>query len=430
MILRKERALLIGVNINHQFHFQESMEELKNLAVACDLKVVGQAEQNLKLPNSVFFIGSGKVDEMKSLAAQCKPDVFIFNGELSPSQLRNLARRLEGKIMDRTSLILEIFARRAKTKEAKLQVEMAHLQYMLPRLIGLKESLEQQTGGVGTTTRGPGEKTLELDRRKIETKISELNKELEFIARKRQTQRKKRKRSELPTVALVGYTNSGKSTLMNAMIEHFQKSENKKVFEDDLFFATLETAIRSITLPDSSSFLLMDTVGFISQLPHHLVKAFRSTLDEVSHADLLLHVIDISNPDSDQQIVITEETLKQIGAAEIPTIHVYNKVDLTTLQISEMNHHNRVYISARNRIGLDELVKQISQSLFKQYVYCKMLIPYHEGSLLSYLNENACIKAVRYHREGTLLTLKCRESDYQRYNQFLYTGNICLKTES
>ncbi|HOR42775.1 MAG TPA: GTPase HflX, partial [Atribacterota bacterium] len=290
MITRKERALLIGVNINNQPHFKESIEELNNLAISCEFEVTGQLEQNLKEPNRGFLIGSGKIEEIKPLAEQYQPDVLIFNSELSPSQLRNLSRKLEFKIMDRTSLILEIFARRAKTKEAKLQVEMANLQYMLPRLIGLKESLAQQTGGVGTKTRGLGEKLLELDRRKIEKRITELNKVLESIKRQRETQRKKRKQTGLPTVALVGYTNSGKSTLMNTMLELFQKSENKKVFEDNMLFATLETSTRRITLKKSGPFLLMDTVGFISQLPHHLVKAFHSTLEEVNNADLLLHV--------------------------------------------------------------------------------------------------------------------------------------------
>lgn len=419
---QKEKALLIGVNINNNYHFTGSMEELNNLAVACKFEVVGQAEQKLKSVNRVFYIGSGKVEEIKSLTDELKPDALIFNNELSPSQLRNLARILKLKIMDRTSLILEIFARRAKTREAKLQVEMAHLQYMLPRLIGLKESLGQQVGGVGTTNRGPGEKALELDRRKIENKINALNKELELIANERQTQCKKRNKAELPTVALVGYTNSGKSTLMNAMVERFQKSEDKKVFENDMLFATLETSVRNIPLPDSRSFLLLDTVGFISQLPHHLVKAFRSTLEEVSTADLLLHVVDVSSPDHDQQIEVTDDTLKQIGAEGIPTIYVYNKADLITFSIPLINH-DKVYISAKNRVGLDELIKLINQQVFKQYVPCKMLIPYDKGRLVSYLNDHAYIKAVSHQNAGTLLTLECQESDYNRYGQFVYTGH-------
>ena len=227
MMVKKRKALLVGVNINNDTNFDESMDELKNLAIACDFGVIEQVMQNLKNFNKVFCVGTGKVEEIKLLIEETNCDVIIFDNELSPTQLRNLGGMLGSEIMDRTSLILEIFARRAKTKEAKIQVELARLQYMLPRLIGIKESLSQQSGGVGITTRGPGEKALELDRRKIEKKISALNKELEMISNERQIQRKKRQKAELPSVALVGYTNSGKSTLMNALIEQVNQSENK-----------------------------------------------------------------------------------------------------------------------------------------------------------------------------------------------------------
>ncbi len=421
-MVKKDKTLLIGVNINNQYNFQESMTELKNLAIACDFEVVGQTEQNLKAINKAFYIGSGKLEEIKFLADELEVNALVFNNELSPSQLRNLARTLEYKIMDRTSLILEIFARRAKTREAKLQVEMARMQYMLPRLIGLNVSLAQQSGGVGTTTRGPGEKALELDRRKIERKIYELNKELESISNERKTQRKKRNKTELPTVALVGYTNAGKSTLMNAMVETSKKPESKKVLEKDVLFATLDTSVRKIILTDKRTFLLLDTVGFISNIPHSLVKAFRSTLEEVSSADLLLHVVDISSPDYEQQIEVTDKTLQEIGAESIPTIYVFNKADLIIHNIAQMGN-DKVYISAIKKEGMDELVKLINQKIFRQYIACKMFIPYEQGSLLSYLNDNANIKSVSYQEEGTLLTLECKKSDYKRYKQFTYAHN-------
>lgn len=419
-LLQKEKALLIGVNINKQYYFNESMDELKNLAISCDFEVVGQMEQNLKEINKTFYVGSGKLEEIKYLANDLKVDLIIFNNELSPSQLRNLVRVLQYRIMDRTALILEIFARRAKTREAKLQVEMANMQYMLPRLVGLYESMAQQTGGVGSKTRGPGEKALELDRRQLERKIYELNKELESISHERRIQRKKRIKSRLPMVALVGYTNSGKSTLMNGMLEISQKPKSKKVVEKDILFATLDTSIRKISLPGFKDFLLSDTVGFVSNLPHYLVKAFRSTLEEVRRADLLLHIVDISAPDYEEQMRVTDNTLQEIGAENIPTIYVFNKIDLTSdYEVKIFN--NRVFISAAKKVGLNLLLKEINRELLRKYIECCMFIPYSQGKLLSYLNNNAYIKSVKHENEGTILTLECLESDYKKFHKFVCT---------
>ena len=419
-MLQKEKALLIGVNINKQYYFNESMDELKNLAISCDFEVVGQMEQNLKEINKTFYVGSGKLEEIKYLANDLKVDLIIFNNELSPSQLRNLVRVLQYRIMDRTALILEIFARRAKTREAKLQVEMANMQYMLPRLVGLYESMAQQTGGVGSKTRGPGEKALELDRRQLERKIYELNKELESISHERRIQRKKRIKSRLPMVALVGYTNSGKSTLMNGLLEISQKPESKKVVEKDILFATLDTSIRKISLPGFKDFLLSDTVGFVSNLPHYLVKAFRSTLEEVRRADLLLHIVDISAPDYEEQMRVTDNTLQEIGAENIPTIYVFNKIDLTSDYEAKI-FNNRVFISAAKKVGLNLLLKEINRELLRKYIECCMFIPYSQGKLLSYLNNNAYIKSAKHENEGTILTLECLESDYKKFHKFVCT---------
>ncbi len=413
------KAVLIGVNVNNQKNFEETMIELENLVIACDMEVVGRADQNLKAINKATYIGSGKVAEIRNIFDELQADVLVFNNELSPSQLRILERELEHKIFDRTSLILDIFAHRAQTREAKLQVELASLKYMLPRLVGLNEALDRQYGGVGTISRGGGEKKLVLDRRRIEEKITELSKELEQVSLERRTQRKKRNKSGLPSVALVGYTNAGKSTLMNAIMDLSQRPESKKVFEKDMLFATLETSVRKITLPDNKVFLLSDTVGFVSNLPHELVKAFRSTLEEVRSADLLLHVVDASDPNSIHQIEVTNETLRQIGAGDIPMIHVYNKAELTAMSIPYVKADD-IYISAREKIGVEELTQEISKKIFKEYVECKMLIPYDQGGIAAYLNENANVKEISYESDGTLITLECRESEYRLYDKYIY----------
>lgn len=420
---QRQRALLIGVNINNGSKFRESMEELKNLAIACELEVVGNLEQNLKAVNTIYYIGSGKVDEVKVLIGELEAEVLIFNNELTPSQLRNLEKALDRRVIDRTALILEIFARRAKTREAKLQVEVARLKYALPRLIGSNESLGRQGAGAGIKNRGAGETKLELDRRKIEHKIVELNKELDQINNERNTQRKKRNKEGLPTVALVGYTNAGKSTIMNTIVEIYKGSDEKKVFEKDMLFATLETSVRSIRLPDNKIFLLSDTVGFVSDLPHDLVKAFRSTLQEVCEADLLIHVVDFSNPNYKQQRQVTLDTLKQIGAEDIPILYAYNKIDLVEHDILEAEGDN-VFISAKKNIGIDKLIDLISEKIFTDYVHCQMLIPFDRGNILSYLNQNAHIQSRVYISEGTLLSLECKTADYARYQEFLVEKEV------
>ena len=419
----KEKVLLIGVNRNNQPNFQESIEELQNLAIACEYEVIGKTIQNLKAIHPATYIGPGKVEEAKSQLKEQKANLVIFNNELSPSQIRNLEEEWETKVLDRTSLILEILAKRAKTREAKLQVEVARLQYALPKLIGSNESLGRQSGGVGNKNRGSGEKKLELDRRKIEEKISDLQKELDTLENERKTQKKMRNKTDLPTVALVGYTNAGKSTLMNAMVELFHKSESKKVFEKDMLFATLETSVRKITLPDHKSILLSDTVGFVNHLPHELVKAFRSTLDELRDADLLLHVIDSSHPNYQLQIQVTEETLVQIGANEIPTILVFNKADLTSQDLPSVEG-DKVTLSAKKKIGIEELIYVVQKKVFNQTIKCKFLVPYEQGKIVSYLNENANIESVAYETNGTLLTVECREQDFHRFKEYIWEEEV------
>ncbi|WP_044795692.1 GTPase HflX [Bacillus cereus] len=412
-----QRAVLVGVNVGNEDDFAYSMEELTNLAEACDVEVIGQVTQNLQRVNPSHYIGKGKIEEVAAYVQEIDANMVIFNDELSPSQIRNLEEDLDCKVIDRTILILDIFAQRAKTKEAQLQVEVAHLQYMMPRLIGLRESLGRQSGGVGTKNKGVGEKKLELDRRKIEEQISVLNKDLEALVAQRQTQRKQRKKNEIPVVALVGYTNAGKSTTMNAMLEIYNGTEEKQVFEKDMLFATLETSVRNIDLPDNKSFLLTDTVGFVSKLPHHLVKAFRSTLEEVAEADLLIHVVDYANPNYEQLIDITNETLKKIGVENIPTIYAYNKSDMVDVEIPKVQE-DRVYLSAKKHVGIEELVEMIRSHIYKEYTKCEMLIPYDQGQLVSYFNNHAHVLSTSYENEGTKLEVECKTSDYEKYKRF------------
>jgi len=412
----ERKGIVVGININNENGFEESMVELKNLCMACDIEAIGELVQNSKQINKAHYIGSGKLDELKSLVNSEEVDIVIFNNELSSSQLRNIEKAIECEVIDRTALILSIFAERAKTREAKLQVEVARLQYLLPRLIGANENLGRQSGGVGTKNKGAGEKKLELDRRKIEAKIAALNKELEELKHQRETQRNLRRKSSVPQIALVGYTNAGKSSIMNSMIDTFKDSEEKKVFEKDMLFATLETSIRSIKLDDNKKFLLSDTVGFVSNLPHNLIKAFRSTLEEVCEADLLLHVVDISNPDYKHHLKVTNETLKEIGAESVPMIYVYNKIDLVDDYLTEKNG---VYISAKKNLGIDKLVETISNKVFNNYINCNMFIPYDKGNLLSYLNDNARVIDRKYRNDGTELSIECSNIDYEKYREYV-----------
>ncbi|WP_346869420.1 GTPase HflX [Clostridium sp. UBA5119] len=412
----ERKGIVVGININNENGFEESMVELKNLCMACDIEVIGELVQNSKQINKAHYIGSGKLDELKSLVNSEEVDIVIFNNELSSSQLRNIETAIECEVIDRTALILSIFAERAKTKEAKLQVEVARLEYLLPRLIGANENLGRQSGGVGTKNKGTGEKKLELDRRKIEAKIAALNKELEELKHQRETQRNLRRKSSVPKIALVGYTNAGKSSIMNSMIDTFKDSEEKKVFEKDMLFATLETSIRSIKLDDNKKFLLSDTVGFVSNLPHNLIKAFRSTLEEVCEADLLLHVVDISNPDYKHHLKVTNETLKEIGAESVPMIYVYNKIDLVDNYLTEKNG---VYISAKKNLGMNKLVETISTKVFNNYINCNMFIPYDKGNLLSYLNDNARVIDRKYRNDGTELSIECSNIDYEKYRKYV-----------
>lgn len=415
----KQKVLLVGVNLNDEFYFFKSMSELEELVKACQMLPIGSIVQNLKEINSAFYVGSGNLEEIKDKINELHPDLVVFNNELSPSQLKNLELKLDIQILDRTSIILNIFALRAKTNEAKMQVEIAKLRYMLPRLSGLHLSLGRQGGGSGFSNKGSGEKQIELDRRIIEDRISKLNKELSEIETRRNIQRRKRSDSQLPLVSLVGYTNAGKSTLLNALVDLSLSDESKKVYEEDMLFATLETSIRKIKIKDGKEFLLSDTVGFIRELPHMLIKAFRSTLDEVKNSDLLLHVVDFSDEDYEENIRVTNSTLKEIGADNIPVIYVFNKCDKVNDSKLPYVDGNKVCISAKNNIGINELINVISNNIFKEYVTCKMQIPFKRGDIVSYLKEKYDFISTQYTNDGTLIEICLNKKDYGKYKNYI-----------
>ena len=418
-----KKAIIVGVNVNNEENFEESFKELKGLAKACDLKVVGSLTQNLKTVNKKTYIGQGKIESLKVFANEHDADIIIFNNELSPLQYKNLEELLELEVIDRTLLILNIFSSRARSKEAKLQVEVARLNYLLPRLVLSDENYEQQGGG-SLHNKGSGEKQIDIDKRLLRGRIAQLEKELDILERNKITQRKKRVKNSIPLVSIVGYTNAGKSTLLNAFIEEYNcNSSSKTVMAKDLLFATLDTATRYIKFKDNKEIIMSDTVGFISKLPTGLIRAFKSTLSEIINSDLIVLVADISSPEVLNQIQVTLDTLQEIGVSEeIPIICVFNKADIIGLATLP-NNDNKLFISAKNRLNLNLLEKEIKKALFGNWIKCTMFIPYQCGSVLSYLNDKASIFKQTHLDEGTMIELEVSPLDYQTYIDYIWVDN-------
>ena len=422
----KERAVVVGLCIGQDRQFEHSMEELISLCEACNMEVIAMLTQALPAPHQALYIGTGKVQEVIDTCVTLDADVVVFDNALSPSQVRNLSTEIDKPILDRTALILEIFSDRAKTREAKLQVELARLQYLLPRLAGMGTALSRQGGGSGSrSNKGAGEKKLELDRRHIEHHITECKRELEVVKKNRITQRKSRKNSAIPQVSLVGYTNAGKSTIMNQLLSFYGNSdiahnEHKLVLQKDMLFATLETTIRKITPPGKSPFYLSDTVGFIDKLPHNLVDAFRSTLEEACEADLLLQVVDVSDPYYKEQMRVTGETLAELGAGHIPQIIVYNKADKVPdiHTIPRVGKH-QIHMAARNGIGIPELMEMIMSEIYGNLFCAKVLLPYIEGSLYSLMQKEANIITQEYREDGIYLELEVNPLYEHRLKPFV-----------
>ena len=404
-----ERAVLVGINNDDGY---DTLEELKALADTAGVNVVHIERQRKRPIDNGTYIGSGKADELRLIGSATEADVFIFDDELTAIQIRNLESILGAPVIDRTMLILDIFATRATTREGKLQVELSQLKYRLPRLLGVGVAMSRQ-GASGVGMRGPGEKKLEIDRRRIRRRIFELEQELKEIEKQRSVRRSVREKSETPIVALVGYTNAGKSTLLNVLSE-------SDVLAEDKLFATLDPVVRSITLPNGTPCLLSDTVGFINKLPHELVQAFRSTLEEVRNADLILHVVDASCPYYEVQMRVTEQVLESLGAADTPVIEVYNKCDLNTA--IPRTRERAVAISAKTGMGIDALSAAIETELNRTQQRVELVIPYDKYNAIRVLHEIGTILSESHEADGTHVTAMLEQSKLYRLKNALEDG--------
>ena len=428
----REKTLMVGVEIRHQpalLSLEDSLEELSLLAETAGLYIVGETTQRLDRPYADTLIGSGKVEEIKALVDECQIEVVLFDNELSPRHLRELELCLGShvRILDRTALILDIFAQHASTREGYLQVELAQYEYRLPRLTRAWTHLARQAGGAsgrtgsigGVGLRGPGETQLEVDRREINKRISVLKAELEKVRAHRQRYRNNRKRSQIPTVALVGYTNAGKSTLLN-------KIANAKVLVADKLFATLDPTTRRVELPGGHQTLFTDTVGFIQKLPTQLIAAFRATLEEITDANLLLHIVDITHYNALAQWRAVQDTLAEIGADSIPSITLLNKIDRlpdpNLAQSTLESFDGSIAISAKTGIGLTGLLEQIESQLFMNYLPISVQLPYSEGQLISLIHEQGQVERIEHKRGGVFIQGSIPGRLLVRFQPFIKTN--------
>lgn len=407
-----QTAVLVGVTTGAREYLEEStpasMEELEALAATAGAQTIAVVVQNRQAIDPATFVGQGKLEEIKELCDAEKPDLLIFDDELSGSQVRNIEQAVGVRVVDRSRLILDIFAQRATSREGKCQVELAQLQYMLPRLSGIGADLSRLGAGIGT--RGPGETKLETDRRHIRTRISHLRSELREIEQHRGVTRQRRVREQIPVIALVGYTNAGKSTLLNALTGAGTLAEDK-------LFATLDPLVRRCTIEDELEVLFIDTVGFIRKLPHHLVEAFRSTLEESVYADLILHVVDVSNPEYLSQMEVVERLLREIGAAEKPVVTVYNKTDLATGDLP--GGPDSIRISARDGHGIPELLSKLRTALEPKKREAEAFIPYADGAAVSFAHEMCKILSEEHEAEGTRIRLVADAGALDRLQEYL-----------
>lgn len=406
---KKERALLCSVDTG-KFGAEVSINELEELCHTAGAEVVAKVIQQRPTPDAALFLGVGKLDEIKEFYKYEDVDLLIFDDELTPSQQRNIEKYTGFKVIDRTTLILDIFAQRARSKEGKLQVELAQLNYMLPRLSGKGTSLSRLGGGIGT--RGPGESKLESDRRHIRRRIDSISDELKAVEKRRNQMRRRREKDGIETVVIVGYTNAGKSTLMNRLTDAGVLAENK-------LFATLDPTSRALSLPSGREVMLIDTVGLVRRLPHGLVEAFKSTLEEAACADVILNVCDASSPECAEHLRVTSELLSELGAAEIPVVSVMNKCDLLYDTDSVMTLGSSVFISALHGNGIDALLRAIDSALPPDRRRCVFLFPYDDMSPSAVVREDSTVFSEEYTENGLKIDALCSTKIANKLSKYI-----------
>ncbi len=417
-----QKVITVTVNIDmNEEALEDKIIELEKLVEALDGEVVLSLTQNKSYVDKAFYIGKGKVNEIKDYCEKLDAEFVVFNNELTGSQVKNLEEIIGIRVIDRTNLILDIFSERARTKEAKLQVKLAKLKYTLPRLSALRSGFSRQQGGIGG--KGIGEQQIELDRRTINREISSITSQLKEIEKNRNEIRKKRINSKDPIISLVGYTNAGKSTLINKLISYGkdENSEIKEVFVKDMLFATLDTYVREGLLLNGSKVMYVDTVGFVSDIPHNLVESFKGTLEEIKYSDLILHVVDISNVNVDEQIKITNDMIKKLECEDKNVIHVFNKVDKLAdenIKFQYANIENKVFISAKNDEDIILLLKEIEKVLFSSLVKTELLIPYDKQKIVSNILNNYMPEFVEHIETGSFLKVSLKKEDYEIYKGY------------